>query len=134
MTAKDQIKLEVVTPEKEVFCGMVEDFYFPALVGETGVLRNHAPMLSIVVPGVVRFRQNGALRKMAVGRGFLDLRQNEAKLLVASAELTEDIDAARAEAARERAEKRLREQAKTLDRARAEAALARAVARLKALE
>ncbi|MDO4581992.1 MAG: F0F1 ATP synthase subunit epsilon [Bacillota bacterium] len=132
MAANDRIRLEIVTPEKEVFHEMVERFSVPAEAGSTGVLYNHAPLLSVLQPGVLTYVSNGAEGRLAVGRGFLELHDNEAEILVAFAERAADIDVARAEAAKERAERRLRERSANIDVVRAEAALHRAIARLRA--
>ena len=69
-----------------------------------------------------------------MSNGFLELKNNVAEILVSSAELSEDIDKARAEAAAERARERLHDKSENIDHARAEAALKRAMARLKALQ
>lgn len=130
----DLIRLEVVTPEKEVFSDMVESFIFPSVMGSTGVLYNHAPLLTVLEPGVITYKKDNEQHKIAVSTGFLELKNNVAEILVSSAERSEDIDKARAEAAAERARERLQEKAKDLDQTRAEAALKRALARLKAVE
>ncbi len=126
----DQIRLEVVTPEREVFHAMVESFVVPAEIGPTAILYNHAPLVTVLKQGVLRYQKDGVEGKIALGNGFLEVRENEAELLVSWAQLAEDIDVARAIAARDRARKRLREHAAGLDEARAQAALERALARL----
>ena len=130
----DLIRLEVVTPEKEVFSTMVESFVFPSVMGNTGVLYNHAPLLTVLEPGVITYRKDNAEGKLAVSTGFLELKNNVAEILVSSAELAEDIDIARAEAAAERAKERLHDKSQEIDHERAEAALKRALARLKAVQ
>lgn len=130
----DLIRLEVVTPEKEVFSAMVESFVFPSVMGNTGVLYNHAPLLTVLEPGVITYRKDNAEGKLAVSTGFLELKNNVAEILVSSAELAEDIDIARAEAAAERAKERLHDKSQEIDHERAEAALKRALARLKAVQ
>lgn len=127
------IRLEIVTPEKEVFHDMVERFVLPTAMGQIGVLYNHAPLLTVVSPGVLKYYKNNKEEHIAVSTGFMELKNNEAEILVASAELAKDIDKARAEAAAERARKRLKDfKNLKIDHARAEAALKRALARLKA--
>ncbi len=130
----DLIRLEVVTPEKEVFSTMVESFVFPSVMGNTGVLYNHAPLLTVLEPGVITYKKDNTEGKLAVSNGFLELKNNIAEILVSSAELPEEIDTARAEAAAERARERLHDKSKDIDHARAEAALKRALARLKAVQ
>ncbi|NLF80820.1 MAG: F0F1 ATP synthase subunit epsilon [Clostridia bacterium] len=128
----DRIRLEIVTPEKEVFHAMVESFIVPSLLGSAGILYNHAPMLAVLEPGVIKYCKDNQEHYIAVGTGFMELRNNEAEILVNTAELSRDIDIARAQAAAERAHRRLADKSANIDRARAEAALKRALARIKA--
>ena len=129
----DLIRLEVVTPEKEVFSDMVESFIFPSVMGQTGVLHNHAPLLTVLEPGVITYTKNNKKGKIAVSTGFLELKNNVAEILVSSAELAENINKARAEAALHRAQERLANKEEDIDKVRAVASLQRAMARLKAL-
>ena len=126
----EQIRLEIVTPEKEVFHDMVDSFIAPALEGEVGILIGHAPLIAVIEPGVLKYKKDGQEEKIAVSSGFMELVNNEAEILVASAELAKDIDLTRAEASAQRARKRLEEKSKNLDYTRAEASLKRALARI----
>ncbi|MGE5396341.1 MAG: F0F1 ATP synthase subunit epsilon [Chitinophagales bacterium] len=127
--------LEVVTPERIVLSEEVEFAVVPAAEGELGVLRNHAPLIAGLKVGVLRFiDKDGTRRCMAVAGGFMEVIDNEAKVLVETAEFGEEIDVLRAKAAKERAEARLIERQERLSHTRAEMALARALARLKAAE
>jgi len=132
MAEQDRIRLEIVTPEKQVFHALVEQFTAPAVTGSTGILYNHAPLITVLEPGVLTYKKDGVSGRVAVGKGFLEVRNNEAEILVDNAELAENIDVARALAAAERARKRLAERSANVDVHRAQAALARALARLKA--
>ena len=134
MGERDQIRLEIVTPEKEVFHAMVERFTVPAAMGSTGILYNHAPLLTVLVPGVLVYHMDGKDGYIAVSRGFLEMRDNEAEILVDAAELAADVDLERAKAAEKRARERLAQSSTgEIDVARAEAALARSLARQKAV-
>jgi F-type H+-transporting ATPase subunit epsilon len=124
----------VVAPAGEVLNTEVEFVLAPGAEGELGILANHSPLIANLVIGVVRYTQNGKVEKMAIGGGFLEVAQNKATILADTAELAESIDVARAEAAKERAEKRLGEKQAETDMIRAEVALKRAVARLRATE
>lgn len=107
----------------------------PSADGSMGVLINHAPLRCVIVPGVVMIRAADRTEKVfAVSNGVAIIRNNEVSIMVDSAEPAESIDAARAEAARDRAHERLAKPQSGLDLARAEAALRRAMARLKAVE
>ncbi|MCM1565892.1 MAG: F0F1 ATP synthase subunit epsilon [Dehalobacter sp. 4CP] len=124
----------VVAPAGEVLNTEVEFVLAPGAEGELGILANHSPLIANLVIGVVRYTQNGKVEKMSISGGFLEVAQNKATILADTAELAESIDVARAEAAKERAEKRLGEKQAETDMIRAEVALKRAVARLRATE
>lgn len=134
MAEQDKIRLEIVTPEREVFHGMVERFTVPTLMGSVGILHNHAPLLTVVDIGVITYVMDGDTGRVAVDHGFMEMRDNEAEILVAAAEKAADIDKARAMAAAARARRRLEEKAEGLDEVRARSALMRALARLRAIE
>jgi F-type H+-transporting ATPase subunit epsilon len=127
----DKIHLEVVTLESVVFSGMVESFDAPTRIGRIGVLPGHAPIVTALVPGVLSLRREDREEMLVVDAGFLEMRRNEAKILVNSSEPVEGIDVERALAARERALRRLATPHEDVDTARAEASLARSNARLK---
>ena len=133
MTDPDKIYVEIVTPDKEVFRAMVESLNVPTASGMTGVLADHAPLITVISIGVLEYKTSTQSGKIAVGNGFMEVKNNEALILVKCAELAEDIDEARAKAALARAKQRLEAKEANLDKTRAEAALARATARLKAI-
>ncbi len=134
MAEQDKIRLEIVTPDKPVFHAMVARFTVPAAAGSTGILYNHAPLITVLTPGIITYIKDGCPGKVAVGKGFLEVRDNEAEILVDSAELAENIDVARALAAAERARRRLAEHSANVDILRAQAALTRAMNRLRATD
>ena len=124
------LQLEVVTPDKTVVSAEVEMAVCPGVEGEFGVLPQHVSMLSALKIGDLRYRVNGKDENVFISGGFADLYNNVLSVLAESAELATDIDTARAQAAKERAEKRLSAHDDNLDQTRAEAALQRAVTRL----
>ena len=126
------LRLDVVTPERTLMSDQVESIIVPAAQGYLGVLHNHAPMIAGLKPGVVKYRKSGKNIYLAIGGGVMEIADNKVTLLVDSAERPEEIDRARAEAARDRAVHRLKEKPPGLDEQRAELALNRALARLKA--
>lgn len=132
--AESTQRLEIVTPEKKVFTGDVSFVVVPGELGELGILPNHAPLVSGLKIGIVRVQQEGKPFKVAISGGFVEVRNNKVTILADTAEREDEIDRERAEAARERAEKRLSEKAADLDLKRAELALQRALNRLKALQ
>ena len=124
------LQLEVVTPDKTVVSTQVEMAVCPGVEGEFGVLPQHVSLLSALKVGALRYRVDGKDQYVFISGGFADVNENVLSVLAESAEQAADIDAARAEAARERAEKRLAEKNEELDQRRAEAALQRALFRL----
>ena len=124
------LQLEVVTPDKTVVSAEVEMAVCPGVEGEFGVLPQHVSMLSALKIGDLRYRVNGKDENVFISGGFADMNNNVLSVLAESAELATDIDTARAQAAKERAEKRLSAHDDNLDQTRAEAALQRAVTRL----
>lgn len=125
------LKLEVVTPEKTVVDEEVEMVLCPGSEGEFGVLPHHVSLLSALKIGPIRYRANGKDELIFVSGGFVDVNGDKCSVLAETAEKAENIDQARAKAARERAEQRLANKEASLDETRAEAALQRAIMRLK---
>ncbi len=133
----EKIKLEVVTPKGSVVSTDVDIITAPGFAGEFGVLANHAPFLSTMKVGTLRYKKEGSEEEMMISGGFCEVSNNKITFLVESAERGHEIDVDRALRAKERAEKRLlqaREQQEKINRTRAEAALQRALARLKIAE
>lgn len=127
--------LEIVSPEDRLFKDEVQFVVVPEVNGELGVLKNHAPMIAALKIGVMRYTDpNGAIKKMAVSGGFMEVMGNEARILAETAEPGSQVDVLRAKAAKERAEARLASRASDTNMVRAQMALQRAVARLKAAE
>ncbi|MGM0452042.1 MAG: F0F1 ATP synthase subunit epsilon [Thermodesulfobacteriota bacterium] len=130
----DNIKLEVVTPEKYVVSEDAQIVMAPGTLGEFGVLSGHTPFLTSLDIGKVRYRNAGGNEAMVfVSGGFAEALPDRVTILAESAELGDQIDYERARAAYERAQQRLNEQ-QDIDTARAAAALNRAMARMKIVE
>lgn len=125
------LQLEIVTPEKTVVSADVDMVTCPGSEGEFGVLPHHISLLSSLKIGPLRYKNDDTEETVFISGGFVDVNANKCSVLAESAEKAEDIDIARAEAARDRAEKRLAERREDLDELRAEAALQRAIMRLK---
>lgn len=124
-------QLDVVTVERSVFSDQVDSITVPGTEGELGVLPHHAPLLTALSYGEVRIRQGSQETDLAVGGGFLEVRPDKVVILADMAERAEEIDIARAEAARKRAAEELVLGPSVVDMIRAEAALRRAEARLR---
>jgi F-type H+-transporting ATPase subunit epsilon len=130
----DTIRLEVVTPEKQVVNDLAQIVMAPGSMGEFGVLSGHTPFMTSLNTGAIHYRdENGKDRFVFVSGGFAEALPDKVTILAESAESMEDIDVDRAKAAVERAEKRLAEDRtrEKIDIARAKGALDRAVVRIR---
>ncbi len=131
------IKLEVVTPEKAVVNEDAKIVVAPGDQGEFGVLPGHTTFLTTLKTGTIRYTDAGDQERFVfVSGGFAEALPDKVTVLAESAERRRDIDIARAKAALERAEKRLAEQhqKESRDFTRAKAALERALQRLRLAE
>lgn len=128
------IKLEVVTPEKAVVDEEAKIVVAPGNLGEFGVLPGHTTFLTTLKTGSLRYVDAGGQEHFVfVSGGFAEALPDKVTVLAESAERRRDIDLERAKAAMERAEKRLAEERRkeSVDFTRAKAALERALQRLK---
>ena len=128
------LKLDIVTAEQLVFSDDVDIVIAPGVDGEMAILPHHAPLMTMLQPGELVVRKEGEETFMAITGGFLEVRPDRVTVLADTAERAEDIDAARAEEAKRRAEQRISEKRSDTDVTRAEAALRRSLVRLKVAE
>jgi F-type H+-transporting ATPase subunit epsilon len=129
----ENIRLEVVTPEKSVVSESAQIVMAPGSLGEFGVLVGHTPFLTTLKTGALKYKdESGRERFVFVSSGFAEALPDRVTVLAESAERRKDIDVERAKAAMERAEKRLQAQAreKDVDFLRAKGALLRAISRI----
>lgn len=130
------MKLKILTPEKVVLDETVETIQAKAVDGAFGVLNKHIPMITPLDIAVLTYTLTGdgndEKKPVAVMGGLFQTDGDEAIVLTDAAELVSDIDALRAQQAKERAEARLREKTEKVDVQRAEMSLARALVRLQA--
>jgi F-type H+-transporting ATPase subunit epsilon len=124
-----EFKLDIVTPERTAYTGVVESLRAPGTAGGFGVLPRHAPMLAALAAGPVAFVADGARQEMAISGGFAEILGDSVTVLAETAERPDEIDIARAQAARDRARDRLRQRESDTERARA--SLMRAINRLR---
>jgi F-type H+-transporting ATPase subunit epsilon len=117
-----------------VYSEEVDIVVAPGVLGELGVLPHHAPLMTILEPGELKVRKGGEEYSVAISGGFLEVRPDRIIILADAAERAEEIDIARAEAAKQRAQQRLTHPTPEVDLAQAEAALRRSLARLKVAE
>ena len=129
-----KLKFDIVTAERMVYSDDVDVVIAPGVEGQLGILPNHASLLTMLQPGEVVVRKEGEETEMFVSGGFLEVMQNRVTLLADVAERAEEIDIARAEEAKRRAEEQIKQAPPEMDLAVAEAALRRALARIKIAE
>ena len=129
------LTLQIITPERIVFLEEdVESVTLPGIEGELTVLPQHAPLMTALQPGPLLFRKAGQEIDVALSGGFLEVRDDRVVVLADTAERSDEIDAARAEEARQRAAAALATREGEIDIAAAIAALGRAQARLRVIE
>jgi F-type H+-transporting ATPase subunit epsilon len=127
-----KLRFELVTPQRIVYTNDDVDMVIaPGADGELGILPNHAPLLAALGIGELRVRTGGEEESFAVHGGYLEVLGNKAIAMASVAERAAEIDLARAEEARTRAESRLRDRPPGLDMARLHAAMRRSQVRLK---
>ncbi len=125
------LQLEVVTPERQLIAESVNDVQLPGLNGYLGILPGHAPLITELGVGELSYRKGKDTFYATVIHGFAEVLPDRVIVLAERAERAEDIDVRRAQAARERAEKRLgQREAAEVEWDRATFALQRALIRL----
>src|ERR1044072_5617128 len=104
----ETIQLEIVTPERLVINEAVEYMEIPGQTGYLGVLPGHAPLITELAVGEITYRTGSQTKRLAVAWGFAEVLQNKVTVLAETAERSDEIDVARAQAAKQRAEEALR--------------------------
>lgn len=104
----EKLKLEMVTPYKQVLSEEVDELTLPGLIGELGILPGHTPLLTTLRVGEMSYRQGGRQYHVAVNWGYLEIDEDAVTVLVDTAEKSDEIDLARAKAALGRAEDALK--------------------------
>jgi len=127
----DTFQLEIVTPEKLVVKEAVEEAQIPGLDGYLGILPGHAPLITELGVGVITYRAGGTTKTLSVAWGFAEVLQDKVTILAETVERPDEIDIARAQQAKERAEQLLKSNDPELDYDRAQDNLRRAETRLK---
>ena len=125
------LKLEIVTPEAQAYSDNVEMVTLPGAEGEMGIYPQHVPLLTQIVPGELTIRKDGKDHFLAIGEGFVEITGERVAIMADMAVRAENIDEAKAEEARKRAEARLAEHLNDEEAAMVNAALAHSLAQLK---
>ncbi len=128
------IHVDIVSAEAEIFSGLAEIVFAPAVMGEVGVLPGHAPLVTSLKPGEVRVRlPGGEEQSFYVSSGMLEIQPHVVTVLSDTAQRAADLDEAAALEAQERAERMLADRQADFDEAQARAELAQAAAQLQAI-
>jgi F-type H+-transporting ATPase subunit epsilon len=125
------LRLEIVTPDAKTYSEDVEMVTLPGSEGEMGIYPNHVPLLTQIVPGEIIVRKDGRDYFLAIGEGFVEITGERVAIMSDMAIRAENIDEAKAEDARRRAEARLAEHINDEESAMLSAALAHSMAQLK---
>ena len=126
------MQLKIITHERIVYEGEVDEIVIQAQTGQIGILKDHIPMTTVLEIGVTKVRQGDKERFFATMGGVFQFKDDVATILTDVCEAGSDIDVTRANDAKSRAEARLADGTAKIDSQRAQAALARSLARLKA--
>ncbi len=129
MALPTSIELQIVTPDKLLVKEQVDEVEIPGTEGYFGVLPGHTPMLASLAVGEMWYRKGQEKTFLSLAYGFAEVLPDRVTILASLAERAEDIDIARAEEARRRAEARLQHD-KNIDYERARTALIKSLARL----
>ncbi len=127
----DTLQIKIITPDAVAFSDEAEMVTVPGVEGQMGVLPQHVPLMTQMVPGEIILRQNGVDYFMAVGEGLVEVTGDHVAILTDMAIAAERIDEAKVEEARQRAEARLREKLSDEEVASVNSALARSLAQLR---
>lgn len=125
------LKLEIVTPEAKIYSEDVEMVTLPGVEGEMGIYPMHIPLVTQIVSGELIARKGGRDHFLAIGDGFVEITGDQVAVMTDMAIKAENIDEAKAEEARQRAEARLGEKLSDEEVASTNAALANSLAQLR---
>jgi len=126
--------LEIVTAERMIYSDEVSAVTAWGVEGQLGILPHHAPLMTMLQPGDLLIRKDNEEESFAISGGFLEVRPDKVIILADACERVDEIDIARAEQAKKRAQETMKAGPLTADAASAEAALRRSLARLKVAE
>ena len=126
----DVFDLEIISPERVFYEGKATCVEMTTTEGEIGIYKNHIPLTGVLVPCIVTIHEENEEKQAAVHSGFVVILKDKVKIMAEVAEWPGEIDENRAEEAKIRAERRLKDGGPGVDMARAEAALKRSIVRL----
>ena len=130
MALPTRIQLQIVSADRSLVNETVDEVEIPGADGYFGVLPGHTPLLAVLGAGELWYRQGAAMHYLALAFGFAEVQPDRVTILAQIAEKAEEIDRARAEAAKQRAEERLARSTVDMDAERARIALLKSLIRL----
>jgi len=131
----NKVKVRIVTPQREMYDGEADMVILRSQNGDIGVMHGHTPLMTVLDYGILRLMENGeTVKKAAVFGGFAEINKEGVNILTDTAEWSDEIDVARAEEAKARAEKKLLENVPDLEEVKFEMDLKRAIIRIRAAE
>ena len=131
MAGANTFKLEVITPDRIFYTGEAQMVELTTTEGDVGIYAEHIPMTAIVAPGILTITESkDSVKEASLLEGFIEIMPDQTTILAQSCEWPDEIDANRAEKAKERAERRLTSGSKEVDMVRAELALKKALIRI----
>jgi len=130
MALPTHLQLRIVSAERMLVNEQVDEVQIPGSEGYFGVLPGHTPLLAMLQVGQLWYRQGQDIHYLAVALGFAEVQPDRVTILAQVAERADEIDLARAEAAKRRAEERLAAPAVLMDAQRARIALLKSLIRL----
>ena len=130
MAIPDHLTLEIVTPDRSIAHGEVDEVVVPGAEGSFGVLPGHTPLLSTLSVGEIEYRRGNERSYVAVSFGFAEVLPDRVTVLAQIAEASDEIDVTRAEAAVKRARERLDRPVAEMDYERARLSLLKSLVRL----
>lgn len=130
------VHIDVVSAEESIFSGEAEFVVAPAGGGEVGIYPHHAPMITTIKPGALRIKQSAEQEEtlIFISGGMLEVQPGLITVLADTAIRGQDLDEAKAIAAKEAAEEALRNRSADIDYAKAQGELAEAVAQIQAIQ
>ena len=125
------INLQIITPEKVVYSDTVDMVNIPAVEGEIGILPNHIPLFTKIKPGEIKVKKGANEEYLAITGGFVNVQRGKVTILADYAIRSEDIESARAEEAKKKAEEAMKNKESITNMAIAESELRKALLELK---
>ena len=130
MAIPSRITLQIVSAERSLVNEQVDEVQIPGTNGYLGILPGHTPLLTTLEVGTLWFRQGSEKQYLVIAFGFAEVQPDRVTILAQIAEKAEDIDLARAESAKKRAEERLSKPTMDMDFERARIAMIKSLVRL----